>query len=281
MECTARDRRPSAVAGSWYPGSADALAAAVDRHVDGTQDAAVPCPRAIVAPHAGLRYSGPVAAHAYRAVRPCAWGAVVLVGPSHFVRFSGAAIWRRGAWDTPLGPVAVETRLASAIAAASDVLVDRPDAHGREHALEMQLPFVARLLPGVPIVPVVMGEQDRATADALGGALARAVDGWERETGARALLVASSDLSHYQDAATAARMDGVVAMRIESGDADGLMQTLEREPGHACGGGAIVAVMRASATLGARATRVLHYADSGDVTGDKASVVGYLAAALW
>ena len=277
----ARDRRPAAVAGTWYPGAATALVEAVDGHVRGAADGGTPCPRAIVSPHAGLRYSGPVAAHAYRAVRTCAVGAVVLVGPSHFVPFRGVAVWRRGAWETPLGVLTIEEGLASQIARESPVVVERADAHAREHSLEMQLPFVARLLPGVPIVPVLMGQQDRATVDAFGRALAGAVRAWEDETGRTALLVASSDLSHYEDAATAARLDGLVAARIEVGDADGLMDALEDTPGHACGGGPIVAVMRASAALGARHARVLNYADSGDVTGDKSSVVGYLAAALW
>jgi AmmeMemoRadiSam system protein B len=212
-------------------------------------------------------------------VRECRYDAVVLVGPSHFVGFDGVSIWPRGHWQTPLGAVPVAEQLAAAIAQESDAVIERPQAHGREHSLEMQLPFVARLLPGVPIVPLVMGFQTRATALALGEALSRAVSAWPE--GGRILLVASSDLSHYEDAAIAAQLDGVVLRHVEALDATGLMDALEHEPRHACGGGPMVSVIHAAARLGAGRARVLRYADSGDVSGDKSSVVGYMAAAIW
>jgi AmmeMemoRadiSam system protein B len=147
----------------------------------------------------------------------------------------------------------------------------------REHSLEMQMPFVAHLMEGVPIVPLVMGYQTRDTAVTLGDALAQAVAPRTDEV----LLVASSDLSHYEDARTAARLDAVVTDRVEALDADGLMAALEQEPRHACGGGPMVAVRRAARQLGAVHARILRYADSGDVSGDKSSVVGYMAAAIW
>jgi AmmeMemoRadiSam system protein B len=141
----------------------------------------------------------------------------------------------------------------------------------------MQLPFVAHLLPDTAIVPMVMGHQTRATAFALGDALAQAI----RESGKEVLLVASSDLSHYEDATVAARLDGVVLEHVGKMDAGGLMRALEREPRHACGGGPMVAVLDAAARLGASQAQVLRYADSGDVSGDKSAVVGYMGAAIW
>jgi AmmeMemoRadiSam system protein B len=274
--------RPSAVAGHWYPGTRDALLREVDAHLASAgRDAASRCPRAIIAPHAGLVYSGPVAAWAYALVGECRYTAVVLVGPSHFVGFEGVSIWPRGEWQTPLGTIAVADSLAAAIAAESGGIVEYPPAHAREHSLEMQLPFVARLLPGVPIVPLVMGYQTRETAMTLGDALGRALASRRGLTDGEILLVASSDLSHYEDAATAARLDGVVLRHVEALDAAGLMAALEREPRHACGGGPMVSVLHAASLLGATRARVLRYADSGDVSGDKASVVGYMAAAIW
>jgi hypothetical protein len=285
------DVRPAAVAGTWYPASADRLGRDVDGYVAGAAIDVGPAPIAIVAPHAGLKYSGPVAAFAYKAVSGRPYRAAVLVGPSHFVGFSGVSIWPRGAWQTPFGPVLVDEELAGRIASASPEVAEHPQAHGREHALEMQLPFVARLLPGVPIVPMVMGYQSRQTAFGLGDALARA---FAQDMGRRAedigrgggpsgppLLIASSDLSHYQDAQTAAKMDAVVLGHVERLDPDGLMQALEHEPHHACGGGPIVTVLHAARQQGATAARVLKYGDSGDVSGDKSSVVGYMAAAIW
>jgi AmmeMemoRadiSam system protein B len=269
------------VAGRWYPGTASALAAEVAGYLDAVDVCGDGCPRAIVAPHAGLMYSGPVAAHAYRQLASCAYSAAVLVGPSHFVGFDGVALWPRGAWATPLGNVAVAETLAVAIARhAPLVTIDRAP-HRREHSLEMQLPFVRQLLPDVPIVPMVMGHQTRATAEALGNIIADAVSGFEAAAGGRVVLIASSDLSHYLDARTAARMDRVILDCVDRFDPEQLMAVLERQPHHACGGGPIVSVLRAARQLGASRARVLHYGDSGDVSGDKSSVVGYMAAGIW
>lgn len=279
--------RSAAVAGTWYPASRAALERAVDSHLDAVRgdapggDAATSSPIAIIAPHAGLMYSGPVAAYAYQLLRGSAYDAIVLVGPSHYVAFDGVSIWPRGAWETPYGPVTVAEDLAARIAGSSATIDERPAAHAREHSLEMQMPFIARLLPGVPVVPLVMGHQTRATAEALGDALARALLPRATGTPPGVLLVASSDLSHFHDARTAAAMDGVVARHVDAFDPEALMDALEREPAHACGGGPIVAVLRAARGLGATRARVLRYADSGDVSGDKTSVVGYLAAAAW
>lgn len=278
-----QELRKAAVAGQWYPGDALRLARDVEAHLAAAElDPPQYSLRAIVVPHAGLMYSGPVAAYAYKSIRGTRYSTVVLVGPSHFVAFRGVSLWPRGAWETPFGQVEVDAALAAAIAGESREITERPDAHGREHSLEMQLPFIAHLLPGVPIVPMVMGHQTRETALALGAALARAVA--SRTPGGAAgdvLLVASSDLSHYEDAGTAAAMDAVITARVDALDPEGLMDALEREPRHACGGGPMVAVLHAARTLGARHGRVLRYADSGDVSGDKSSVVGYMAAAIW
>jgi AmmeMemoRadiSam system protein B len=275
----ATDIRPAAVAGSWYPASADRLARQVDDYIGQAHVADRDAPIAIVAPHAGLKYSGPVAAFAYRAVQHGDYDAAVLVGPSHFIGFSGVAIWPRGAWETPFGPLQVAEDLSRAIAAASNEVIEHPPAHGREHSLEMQLPFLAHLLPGMPFVPMVMGYQDRKTAFGLGDALASVIA--NRTPTGRVLLVASSDLSHYEDASTAQAMDAVVLREVERLDPEGLMQALEDEPHHACGGGPIVAVLHAARRLGATRARVLKYGDSGDVSGDKSSVVGYMAAGIW
>jgi MEMO1 family protein len=269
--------RRAAVAGSWYPDDPARLTRELDAYLARVDVEPGALPRAIVAPHAGLKYSGPVAAYAYHAARARRPAAVVLVGPSHFIPFAGVSIWPTGAWETPLGRLEIDEDLASGIRASSDAIVELEAAHGREHSLEMQLPFLAHLLPGVPIVPMVMGYQTRLTSFALSDALFRAV----RASGKDVLLVASSDLSHYEDASVAAELDGVVTEAVTAMDPAALMSALEREPRHACGGGPIVSVLDAAARLGSSAARVLRYADSGDVSGDKSSVVGYMAAAVW
>ena len=266
--------RPAAVAGTWYPGTETALASAVDGHLARTARDVEGSLVALIAPHAGLMYSGPVAAHAYRLLRGHTFDVAVLVGPSHFVGFDGVALPKASGFETPFGVVSIAGDVAEALAAATPVVREHAVAHAREHSLEMQLPFLQRLAGSTPIVPLVMGYQTDATARALAGALTSVL------RGRNALLVASTDLSHYHDAATAGLMDGVVVDHVGRFDTDGLQRALDLEPDHACGGGPMVAVMRASRALGARDAVVLDYADSGDVSGDKSKVVGYMAAAL-
>lgn len=268
------DVRRAAVAGSWYPSNPEELAGEVDHYLSVAGEPPVGEALAIVAPHAGLMYSGPIAAHAYSLLRGRDFEVAVLVGPSHYVGFEGVAIYERGAFETPLGKVPIDEPCAAAIAGASSNIKAHPTAHVREHSLEMQLPFLGRVLPGVAIVPLVMGHQRRETADDLGDAIAAGVKG------RRAVLVASSDLSHYQNATVAAKLDNKVIQQVQQFDAGGLMSLLEAFPQHACGGGPMVSVMRAAKYLGATDARILKYGDSGDVSGDKDAVVGYLAAAF-
>jgi MEMO1 family protein len=267
--------RPPAVSGTWYPGSAAALASTVDGYLARAEAA----PRlatltALIAPHAGLVYSGPVAAHAYRQLEGRNVDVVVLVGPSHYVGFEGVSIYRSGGFDSPLGVAPIDTVCSSRLIAASPIIQEHQAAHVREHSLEMQLPFVRRLLPHAAIVPLVVGWQTPPVALELGRALADAL----RDR--NAVLVASSDLSHYHDSETAHALDLQVVEAVEQFDPDGLQALLTRNDRHACGGGPMVAVMRAAKALGARDAVVLNYADSGDVSGDRSAVVGYLAAAF-
>jgi AmmeMemoRadiSam system protein B len=275
--------RPAAVAGTWYPGTAGALARDVDDYLAAVADDVLPRGRvdAVIAPHAGLMFSGLVAAYAYRAAAAGGpYDAAILVGPSHFVAFAGVSVYPAGAFETPLGLAAIDAGLARELIDISSIVHAEPSAHGREHSLEMQLPFLRRLLPDVPIVPLLMGYQTRHTIEALATALAMA--GSER----RLLLVASTDLSHYFDAATAERLDARVAAGVAAFDAHGLLDLFEAAPDGergryvACGGGAMIAVMMAARSRGARAGRVLRYGHSGHVSGDMSGVVGYLAGAF-
>lgn len=266
--------RPAAVAGTWYPGTAAALAAAVDAHLARATGEVAGDLVALIAPHAGLIYSGPVAAHAYRLLAGRTFDVAVIVGPSHFVGFDGVAVHASGGFDTPFGVVPIDAECASALLRASPIIREHAPAHSREHSVEMQLPFLRHVAPGTAIVPLVMGRQTADNARMLADALSRVLDG------RRALLVASTDLSHYHDAVIASRLDAVVIDHVSRLDADGLQAALDARPEHACGGGPTVAVMRAAVQLGARDAIVLDYADSGDISGDKSAVVGYLAAAL-
>ena len=274
--------RPAAVAGTWYPGTPGALARDVDGYVEA---AATTFPtgrlHAIIAPHAGLMFSGPVGAYAYKAAAAAGpFDAILLAGPSHFVAFDGIALYPSGAFETPLGPAVIDETLAGEIAESSPVVHVMPEAHRREHSLEMQLPFIRRLLPDVPIVPMLMGLQTRATIEAFAAILATVGHG------RRVLLVASTDLSHYFDARRARTLDARVQSCVAQNDPVQLLEIFEQYPEAergryvACGGGPAIAVMTAARIRGAQHGRVLKYMHSGDVSGDNSGVVGYLAGAF-
>ena len=269
--------RRAAVAGSWYPADAATLAEAVDGYIRSASADRTRGPThvtALIVPHAGLMYSGPVAAYAYRLLEGCDIDVAVLVGPSHFVAFDGVSIVGAGRFETPFGAAEIDEDCGAALVRATPLVREYAAAHAREHSLEMQLVFLRRLVPQAAIVPLLMGEQTATASRELGDALGVVL------RGRKALLVASSDLSHYQNATIAARLDRLVIDQVERFDANGLQRLLDIRPEHACGGGPMVAVMRAARLLGARKAVVLKYADSGDVSGDKSAVVGYLAAVM-
>jgi AmmeMemoRadiSam system protein B len=268
--------RLSAVAGTWYPGDASSLRAEVDRYLADVPESPIPGRLvALVSPHAGLRYSGAVAAHAYARLRGRRDLTVVLVGPSHRLAFHGVSAWVRGSFATPLGEIPIDEEAAEAVVRAGEVVRDDPGPHRDEHSLEMQLPFLQHVVPGLRLVPLLMGSQSRDEVDALAQALAKGLAGRE------ALLVASSDLSHYHPAREASALDAKVVGDVERFDPERLMDRLESFHGHACGGGPMVAVLKAARARGADRATVLRYADSGDAgEHDKSRVVGYLAAAL-
>jgi AmmeMemoRadiSam system protein B len=268
--------RKAAVAGTWYPGRAEGIEAEVDGYLGEARPEAPPGRLvALVSPHAGLKYSGPVAAHGYSLLRGLSDLTVILVGPSHHVSFDGIGLYPRGAFETPLGVVPVDEGLAAALIAAEGMIRDLPGPHTDEHSLEMQLPFLQRLVSELRILPALMGTQSREEVDSLAAALVRVLGG------RRVLIVASSDLSHYHSAPVANRLDALVVGDVERFDAEALMARIERDHGHACGGGPMVAVMKAARGLGANRAAVLKYGDSGDVgERDKGRVVGYLSAAF-
>lgn len=276
--------RPAAVAGTWYPGSPGALARDVDGYIAAIDPPEV-IPRgelhAVMAPHAGLMFSGPVGAYAYKAAAAGGpFDAAILVGPSHFVAFDGVALYPSGAFESPLGPARIDESLGGELLVASPIIQSLPEAHRREHSLEMQLPFIRRLLPDVPIVPLLMGYQTIHTIRGLADALARVA------IGRHVLLVASTDLSHYFDATTAESLDRRVRDAVAAFDPESFMRTFEQYPEGergrfvACGGGPAIAVMLAARARGARHGRALKYMHSGQISGDMSGVVGYLAGAF-
>jgi AmmeMemoRadiSam system protein B len=270
--------RPPAVAGKFYPDDPRLLREMVTGLLDEAESEPVSGEiRGIVAPHAGYVFSGLTAAHAYRLLRGSDVSVVVIVSPSHFDFFHGVSVYPGDAYETPLGTIPVNTVLRDALIAACDVVIVSEAGHRTEHALEVQLPFLQVVLrPGsFTLVPLVIGEQKRDTCFALARALGEVLQNQN------AVLVASTDLSHYYPGSVADRLDEVIARDIAAFDYEQLMADLETHRTEACGGGPTVAVMAALEDLGVRKIKITHRSNSGDTTGDYSSVVGYLSAVAY
>jgi hypothetical protein len=201
--------------------------------------------------------------------------AVLVLGPSHRTFFHGVSIYDRGGYETPLGILPVDVTLANDIMAQSEIISYIPAAHSQEHSIEIQLPFLQVVLGKFGFVPIVMGEQDRETCENLAEGIVNAING------RNILIVGSSDLSHFHSYEKAVKLDSVVLKRIEKMDGRGLLEDLEKNLCEACGGGPAAVAMMVSEKLGADRAKLLKYANSGDVTGDRKSVVGYASAIFY
>ena len=256
--------RPPAVAGRFYPGEPAELRRQVARFL-GTP-APAPAVGAVV-PHAGYVYSGKVAGATFRRLRIPE--RVVVLGPNHTGRGAPISVFATGAFRIPGADVPIDEPLAAAILAAVPGAQDDRRAHEREHALEVELPFLVALRPDVRIVPIVLGGLDGERAAAAGRALAEAIRGEE------ILVIASSDMSHYIPHDEAARRDRLAIDRVLALDALGLYDTCERADISMCGVLPATALVACAASLGASGAELVQYATSGEAFGDYASVVGY------
>ena len=262
MSATA-EVRSAVVAGSFYPGSAERLAADVDIMLAEPSAWSGSEARGVIVPHAGYVFSGPVAASAYAclasgAAKP---SRIVIAGLSHFEPLRGLAVTSASAWATPLGEVDIDGAGREALIAAGASIDEVP--HRGEHSIEVQLPFLQRCLPGVPVLPVAVG---RGSAVEAAGILAAALSD-------DAVLVVSTDLSHYHDAATARRLDARTAAAVEALDLESL------GPDDACGIDPLRAAI-AWARLRGHRIELLDLRNSADTAGDPARVVGYGAFAI-
>jgi len=268
--------RPSVIAGSWYPGEPSVLRQHISGYFSLVPDMDLEGRIiGLIAPHAGYMYSGQVAAYAFKLLCGKKYDTVILIGPSHRVAFSGVSIYSRGAYATPLGMVPVDEALADGIKREDKVIVDFQDAHTEEHSLEIQLPFLQVALESFSFVPLIMGEQSPEVCRRLADAICRVVKG------RNVLVVGSTDLSHFHNDKKARDFDGIALEHIKNFDPEGLLDNLYMGKTEACGGGPMAVTMLVSRKLGAHQARLLRYANSGDVTGDRKSVVGYMSAVCY
>lgn len=269
--------REPAVAGAFYPADPDELRTEVQRLLARAECNLEPDRqlKAVACPHAGYLYSGGVAAEAFACFRNRQIDTVVLVGPDHYIGFEGIAVYPEGAFRTPLGDVPIDAELAAYLIDQGEGVRAAPEAHAREHALEVQLPFLQAVLPRAQIVPILMGFRSRSNVELMATLLSQALDN------PRVCLLASTDLSHYHPRHKAKELDGRVRELVRAFAPTALWDELRKGRCEACGGDALVAVMLGAGIAGAESSRVLRYADSGDAGGDPQHVVGYLSAAFF
>lgn len=259
--------RPPAVAGQFYPSDPKALVTQIDEY--SARGNVIHPARGCIVPHAGYMYSGHVAGAVYATVdipSRC-----ILLGPRHYPGGQSMAILSEGSFRTPLGDAAIDTEMAANLARECPYLREDSVAHEREHSLEVQIPFLQRLVPKLRFVPVVLATDRYPPLEELGHGIARVVQA-EREP---VLVIASSDMNHYEGDAITRAKDELAIARVLALDPRSLYDTVRREQITMCGYAAAVATLVAMRDLGATEAKLVRYATSGDVTGEHERVVGY------
>jgi MEMO1 family protein len=260
--------RPPAVAGRFYPADPVALSREIAAFAPPSEEAprrAIAC----VVPHAGYRYSGHVAGAVYARLKlPRRF---LLLGPRHFSRGKAQAILSEGAWQTPLGCAEIDSELAHELVRADPGLCEDEVAHQIEHALEVQLPFLQSLSSDFRFVPIALGAREYVQFESLGRAMAEVL----RKQSDPVLMIASSDMNHYESDEITRRKDRLALERVLELDARGLFDVVRREGITMCGFGPVVSVLTAARLLGASRATLVRYATSGDINGDRDEVVGY------
>lgn len=269
-------RRGPVVAGSFYPSNPEKLKNDIDRYLKDAGPRSIDSEiLALIAPHAGYIYSGPVAAYSYAQLAGAVIDVVVVLAPSHRARFNGASIVPSGVFETPLGGITVDSGIGEALEKQPHFKFIK-EAHQHEHSLEVQLPFLQRVLPNFTLVPVIVGSVDFETCDAIAHELHAVLSSEKRSY----VVIISTDLSHYYSYDQARRLDGAFVESLKKFDANALYRTLSMDEAQACGEGPVLAGLILGALCKARGVEILKYANSGDTAGGRDQVVGYLSAAI-
>ena len=274
---TEKSVRDSTGAGMWYPADPGDLRKTIDLYL--SRAGSPPTEGRMVAgivPHAGYAYSGQVAAHTYKRIQESPFKRVVLIGFSHRVPFRGFSVSQYSGYKTPLGVAPIDQGFSRALLSVSPQKKWISQAEAQEHSLENQIPFLQAVLKDFQMVLVFMGEQDYQTCSHLAGALAQLLAG-----SADTLILASTDLSHFHTDAQARTLDAEFTKHVRDFAPEALAKAVTSGSCEACGAGPAITAMLAARELGANRSVILNYANSGDVTGDRRQVVGYLAAALF
>jgi MEMO1 family protein len=268
-------KRSAAYAGSFYPASKSEINSMIDGYMHAASPNISGDIVALVSPHAGYIYSGPVAAWAYAAVAGKSIDCVIVLAPSHRGHFEGMNVPPAGEYATPLGTISLDETICQALSKSSRA-VFHPGIDAAEHSLEVQLPFLQKAVGAFTLVPVIIGTTDYDVCEHIASDIFDAIKDDKR----RILIVISTDLSHYHPYNDAKVMDGRFSDMLSKFDARSLSDLLSAGESEACGEGPLIAGILLSQKAGANKTVILHYANSGDTAGDKSRVVGYVSAAF-
>jgi MEMO1 family protein len=269
--------RPPAVAGRFYPAQPETLTREVDQylHVDSSEPAKFELPLGCVVPHAGYRYSGHVAGAVFQRLPPRP--SYIILCPNHTGRGVPLAIVSEGEWNTPLGSVRIDSELAASLRKSCHLLMEDTRAHENEHAIEVELPFLQRSVGDFSFVPIAFGVSRFAALEALGHGMGQALKHSDRCV----LIVASSDMNHFESDEVTHVKDRKAIDQILALDPKGLYDVIHKEDISMCGYGPAVAMMTAAKDLGAGRAELIRYATSGDTSGDRSKVVGYAGLVLF
>jgi AmmeMemoRadiSam system protein B len=258
--------RPPAVAGRFYPDDPGKLRAEIETYLSAEEKAPA---RACIVPHAGYMYSGHVAGAVFSRLeipQRC-----IVLCPNHTGQGHPLAIMSQGAWETPLGAVPIDEDLAVSLKQKFPLLTEDSDAHRSEHAIEVELPFLQVLRPDVRFVPICIGTGRLEVLQALGKIIGEVLE----QVQGPVLLIASSDMNHYENDAITRMKDGKAIARILALDPEGLYETVITEKITMCGLGPAAAMLTALRRLGANSAELVKYATSADISGDYQRAVGY------
>ena len=270
--------REAAVSGTFYPDNPKTLQRDVERYLNNAfPDTLRGDVIGVISPHAGYMYSGQVAAYGYKAIINRTYDTVIIIAPSHRMYFDSVAILEQGSYRTPLGMVDVDEEIAVEIFKKDRLVSPNVEAHRGEHSLEVQLPFLQTVLKKFKIIPLIMGNQAFDICEKLSICIYDVI----KDKNKKFLVVGSTDLSHYNPYFNAVELDTVIVKHLEDFDPPGMIKDLESNKCEACGAGPMVTTMMLSKRLGATNGKVLKYANSGDVSGNKSSVVGYVSSVFY
>jgi len=271
-------RKPS-VAGAFYPGDSKKLTKMIKEYLNRSKVIASDLEiYGMISPHAGYVYSGLVAAQGYKQLVGRKYDAVIVISPSHAEYFPFSSVMENGSYQTPLGKLKIDQQLSKKIASGRKTIQLSEKGHfqshlrQKEHALEVQIPFIQTVFGDVPIVAIVMGKQSNDACEELSESIVKA------SKNKKVLILASSDLSHFHSSQQAKQIDENCVSLIADYNYKELFNQLNSKKVEACGGAPIVTMLMATEKMGAEKVKILMYTNSGDVTGDKSSVVGYLSA---